>query len=64
MEPTLLIRLSRQECIETVRRNAPLTSDDEAHDVAVATLRTLGERVTDGGVEGCAARFPTSSRTP
>lgn len=46
------------EFIETVRREAPLESEDTARDVTAATMETLGERITGGEATDLADRLP------
>lgn len=50
--------MDEEELIETVRREAPLESADTAREVTTATLRTLGERITDGEASDLAVRLP------
>lgn len=46
------------EFLETVRREAPLESEDAARDVAVATLQTMGERISDSVASDVADDLP------
>jgi uncharacterized protein (DUF2267 family) len=47
-----------EEFLDTIRERADLDSRDVARDVARATLRTLGERLTGGEAEDLAAPLP------
>ncbi|MFD1562639.1 DUF2267 domain-containing protein [Haloarchaeobius amylolyticus] len=49
-----------QEFITTVRRRANLESDAVARSVTMATLQTLGERLTMGEVDDLAVQLPES----
>lgn len=50
--------MHEEEFIETVRREAHLESTEVAGDVTTATLRTLGERITDGEASDVARHLP------
>lgn len=56
--------MDEEEFIETVRREAPLDSKDEARDVTEATLVTLGERITDGEASDLARDLPDAFAGP
>lgn len=52
------------EFIETVRRDAPIESEEVAAEVTLATLRTLGERITDGEAADVAEQLPRGLAEP
>lgn len=58
------ITMREEEFIETVRQEAPIETNDAARSVADATLRTLGERITDGQVEEVAPALPDAFAEP
>lgn len=52
--------MDEEEFIETVRREAPFESTDRIREITTATLRTLGERITDGEASDLAQHLPDS----
>lgn len=50
--------MQQTEFIETIRERADLDSNDEAETVAVATLKTLGTRISEGQLEDVAEQLP------
>lgn len=50
--------MREEEFVETVRQEAPLETNDAARELAEATLRTLGERITDGQASDIAPSLP------
>lgn len=50
--------MNEDDFLETVRRDAPLESDDSARAVTEATLQTLGERIADGEATELADQLP------
>lgn len=56
--------MREQEFIETVRQEAPLETDDAAREFSEATLRTLGERITDGQAADLATALPDDVASP
>lgn len=56
--------MNEEEFIETVRQEAPLESADAAEDVTMATLQTLGERITDGEASDLARDLPDELTGP
>lgn len=53
-----------EEFLETIRQEASLESKDVARNVAKATLRTLGERITDGEASDLARALPAGFEEP
>lgn len=56
--PPLLSTMQGDEFLETIRQEASLDSNDAARNVAEATLRTFGERITDGEASDLARTLP------
>lgn len=50
--------MQQHEIFDTVQRRADLESREDAENVTVAVLRTLGERLTAGEAEDIAASLP------
>lgn len=50
--------MQEEEFIDTVRQEGPFESREEARDVTSATLRTLGERITDGAAADVTPGLP------
>lgn len=56
--------MHEDELLDTVRQEAPLESTDSARSVTEATLRTLGERITDGEASDLARHLPADLAEP
>ena len=56
--------MHEDEFIETVRQEASLDSADAAREATDATLRTLGERISDGEVDDIADQLPEGIAAP
>lgn len=50
--------MQQTEFIETIRERAGLDSNEEAETVTVATLQTLGTRISEGQLQNVAEQLP------
>lgn len=55
--------MHEEDFLETVRQGASLDSTEQARTVTEATLRTLGERITDGEADDLARNLPPEFAT-
>lgn len=56
--------MQEDDFLDAVRRGTELESTDEAREVTLATLETLGERITDGQAGELAAALPEGLAEP